>query len=50
VYFETVRLMLGLAALEKEHIIGLDAWNVYLYRKIDKKIYIEQSESFKKRS
>jgi len=42
--------MLGLAALEKGHIIGLDAWNAYLYRKVDKEIYIEQPEGFKKRS
>jgi len=32
VYFKTVRLMLGLAILEKWHITGLDVRNIYLYK------------------
>ena len=35
VHFETVRLMLGLAALEKWHITGLDVQNIYLYETLD---------------
>ena len=48
VCFETVRLMLGLATLEKWHITGLDVRNAYLYKELDEKIYIEQPEGFTK--
>ena len=41
IHFETVRLMLGLATLEKWYITGLDVKNTYLYNKLDKKIYME---------
>jgi len=44
VYFEIVRLMLGLAALKKWHITGLDVRNAYLYGKLDEEIYIKQPE------
>lgn len=44
VCFETVRLMLGLAALKKWHITGLDVRNAYLYSKLDEEIYMEQPE------
>jgi len=42
VCFKTVRLMLGLAALEKWHITGLDVRNAYLYGKLDEEIYMGQ--------
>ena len=46
-YFETVQLMLGLAALEVWYISQLDVKSAYLYGKLDKEIYIEQPEGFK---
>ena len=45
-HFETVRLMLALAALENWYITGLDVWSVYLYGKLDEEIYMEQPEGF----
>ena len=48
VCFETVRLMLGLAALEKWHITDLNVRNAYLYGELDEEIYIEQPEGFTK--
>ena len=47
-YFETVRLMLGLAALEGWHTTGLDVRNAYLYGKLNEEIYMEQPEGFVK--
>ena len=47
VRFETVRLILALAALEDMHISGLDVRNAYLYGKLDEEIYMEQPEGFK---
>ncbi|TFY50378.1 hypothetical protein EVJ58_g11073, partial [Rhodofomes roseus] len=47
VRFETVRLILALAALEGMHISGLDVRNAYLYGKLDEEIYMEQPEGFK---
>jgi len=44
--FETVRLMLVLAALENWYITGLDVRSTYLYGKLDKEIYMEQPEGF----
>jgi len=44
--FETVRLMLALAALENWYITGLDVWSAYLYGKLNKEIYMEQPEGF----
>jgi len=38
--------MLGLAALEKWHITGLDVRNAYLYGTLDEEIYMEQPEGF----
>ena len=46
VRFETVRLMLVLAALEDWYITGLDVHSAYLYGKLNKKIYMEQPEGF----
>jgi len=48
VYFETIRLMLGLATLEKWHITGLDVRNAYLYEELDEEIYMKQPEGFTK--
>lgn len=47
VRFETVRLILALAALEDWHIQGVDVKNAYLYGKLDEEIYMEQPEGFK---
>jgi len=45
-HFETVCLMLALAALENWYITGLDVWSAYLYGKLDEEIYMEQPEGF----
>ena len=47
VRFETVRMILALAALEGWHISGLDVKSAYLYGKLDEEIYMEQPEGFK---
>jgi len=44
--FETVRLMLALAALENWYITGLDVRSAYLYGKLDEEIYMEQPKGF----
>ena len=44
--FETVHLILAMAALENWSITGLDVWNAYLYGKLDEEIYMEQPEGF----
>ena len=46
VHFETVCLMLALAALENWYITGLDIWSAYLYGKLNKEIYMEQPKGF----
>ena len=46
VRFETVRLMLTLAALENWYITRLDIRSTYLYGKLDEEIYMEQPEGF----
>ena len=46
VRFETVHLMLALAALENWYITGLDIQSTYLYGKLDEEIYMEQPEGF----
>ena len=46
VRFETVRLILALAALNKWHIQAVDVHNAYLYGKLDEEIYMEQPEGF----
>ncbi|PIL30269.1 hypothetical protein GSI_07447 [Ganoderma sinense ZZ0214-1] len=47
VRFETVRLIMALAALEDWHISGLDVRSTYLYGKLDEEIYLEQPEGFR---
>ena len=42
--FETVQLMLALAALENWHIESLDVCSTYLYGKLTKEIYMKQPE------
>jgi len=46
VRFETVRLILALAALEGWYTSGLDVRNAYLYGELDEEIYMEQPEGF----
>jgi hypothetical protein len=46
VRFETVRLILALAALENWVAYGLDVRNAYLYGELDEEIYMEQPEGF----
>jgi len=46
VCFETVRLILTLAALEGWYTSGLDVRNAYLYGELDEEIYMEQPEGF----
>jgi hypothetical protein len=47
VRFETVRLLLAMAALENWHMTGVDVRNAYLYGKLDEEIFMEQPEGFK---
>ena len=47
VRFETVRLILSLAALQNWTVTGLDVRNAYLYGKLDEEIYMEQPEGFR---
>ena len=46
VWFETVRLILAMAALENWTISGLDVRKAYLYGILDEEIYMEQPEGF----
>jgi len=46
VRFETMRLILALAALEGWYTSGLDVRNAYLYGELDEEIYMEQPEGF----
>ena len=46
VHFETVRLIISMAALENWHMHGLDVRNAYLYGELDEEIYMEQPEGF----
>ncbi len=47
VWFETVQVMLMLAALRNWHISGLDVKTAFLYGDLDEKLYMEQPEGFK---
>ena len=46
VCFETVHLIISIAALENWVIHGLDVCNAYLYSELDEEIYMEQPEGF----
>ena len=46
VHFETMHLIISMAALEDWVAYGLDVCNAYLYGKLDKEIYMEQPEGF----
>ena len=47
VCYETVCLMLALAALENWHMKAVDVQSTYLYGKLNKEIFMEQPEEFK---
>src|SRR5580693_1296985 len=47
VWFETVQMMIALAALKKWHIQGLDIKTAFLYGELNKELYMEQPEGFK---
>jgi hypothetical protein len=44
--FETVRLILAMAALKNWHMTGFNVRNTYLYGELDEEIYMEQPEGF----
>ena len=46
IHFETVCLIISMAAFENWVAYGLDVCNAYLYGKLDKEIYMEQPEGF----
>jgi Reverse transcriptase (RNA-dependent DNA polymerase) len=47
VRFETVWMMIALAALKKWHIQELDVKTTFLYGELDEELYMEQPEGFK---
>ena len=46
VQFESVHLILAMAALEEWVLTGLNVRNAYLYGKLDEEIYMKQPEGF----
>jgi hypothetical protein len=47
VRFESVRILLAIAALEDWHLSSLDVKTAFLYGQLDEEIYMEQPEGFK---
>ena len=47
VWYESICLLLAIAALEQWHIEGLDVKSAFLYGPLDEEIYMEQPEGFK---
>ena len=47
VRYETVRLVLALAALQDWYLTGLDVRNAYLYGELEEELYMEQPEGYK---
>jgi hypothetical protein len=47
VRYETVRLILALAALENWHMSSVDVKTAFLYGELDEELYMEQPEGFK---
>jgi hypothetical protein len=50
VHFESVHLILTLAALEQWLITVLDVKSAFLYRELDEELYMEQPEGFKRKA
>jgi hypothetical protein len=49
VRYETVRLMLAIAALQNWHMRSLDIKAAFLYGELDEELYMEQPEGFVKK-
>jgi hypothetical protein len=47
VHYETVRLMVALAALQHWHMSSVDVKTAFLYGELDEELYMEQPEGFK---
>jgi Reverse transcriptase (RNA-dependent DNA polymerase) len=49
VRYESVRLIVALATLQHWHMSSIDVKTAFLYRELDKKLFMEQPEGFKKK-
>jgi len=47
VRYETIQLILALAALENWHMSSVDVKIAFLYGELDEELYMEQPEGFK---